>query len=264
MATTLSFALAYRKLGWSVFPLQNKSKKPAIGSWEPYQHRLATEAEIRAWWTNSDKGIAIVTGAISGDLLVLDCDPRHDGDLTLANMPRCTTDCPTVKTGGGGSHFYYHTPSKCVPAIAQGLDVKGEGGYVVAPPSIHPDTGIAYAWYPDANPYKVMIPPPPDWLTALLTKYKSLETQSGNPPGWVAQALSGAQNGNRDNTCIKLAGYFRNLLPQAVTQSILEMWGERCNPAFSQSEIIKTVDSAYKYHGNTTAQEVLDSFGSLE
>ncbi|MDO8634779.1 MAG: bifunctional DNA primase/polymerase [Dehalococcoidia bacterium] len=251
MASVLSYAKFYRSIGWSVFPILPHSKKPAVGAWLPYQSRLATLQELDDWFKDSDKGIAIVTGAISGDLLVLDCDPRHGGHESLANYPPCSTDCPTVKTGGGGFHFYYHAPSKCIPAIAPGLDVKAEGGYVVAPPSIHPDSGLAYNWMPDLNPHKCMIPSPPDWLIKLLVTYKTDTKLTANDKGWVSKALSGVENGNRDNTCIKLAGYFRNILPQDVTLSIMEMWAQRCRPEFDHNEVLKTIHSAYNYEPPT-------------
>lgn len=102
--------------------------------------------------------LAVRTGAPSG-LVVVDIDPRHGGRLDPALMP------PTlaVATGGGGWHLYFRHPgtpvlSRALPGRA-GVDVKADGGYVVLPPSIHPDTGQAYRWLPAPRPVIEMPPP---------------------------------------------------------------------------------------------------------
>ena len=88
--------------------------------------------------------LAIRTGAVSG-LLVVDIDPRNGGQLDQALM----TPTAAVITGGGGWHLYYRHPG--APTVAElpgrpGVDIKGDGGYVTAPPSVHPDTGRPYRW----------------------------------------------------------------------------------------------------------------------
>ena len=88
--------------------------------------------------------LAIRTGTASG-LLVVDIDPRNGGQLDRALM----TPTATVATGGGGWHLYYRHPG--VPTVGElpghpGVDIKGDGGYVAAPPSVHPHTRQAYQW----------------------------------------------------------------------------------------------------------------------
>jgi hypothetical protein len=88
--------------------------------------------------------LAIRTGTASG-LLVVDIDPRNGGAVDTALMPPTAT----VATGGGGWHLYYRHPGGPVAAALAGhpgVDLKGEGGYVTAPPSIHPDTRRPYRW----------------------------------------------------------------------------------------------------------------------
>jgi Bifunctional DNA primase/polymerase, N-terminal/YspA, cpYpsA-related SLOG family len=88
--------------------------------------------------------LAIRTGLISG-LCVVDIDPRNGGQLNQALM----TPTATVATGGGGWHLYYRHPGgPTVPALpgVAGVDIKGDGGYVAAPPSIHPGTRRRYRW----------------------------------------------------------------------------------------------------------------------
>jgi len=108
--------------------------------------------------TVPDGLLALRTGAPSG-LVVVDIDPRHGGRLEPALMP------PTlaVATGGGGWHLYYHHPGTPVVSRAlpgrDGVDIKADGGYVVLPPSVHPDTGRAYRWLPAPRPVIEMPPP---------------------------------------------------------------------------------------------------------
>jgi hypothetical protein len=91
--------------------------------------------------------LAVRTGRVSG-LLVVDVDPRNGGRMDRALM------LPTaaVATGGGGWHLYYRHPGTrtlaALPGRA-GVDLKGDGGYVTAPPSVHPDTGKPYRWAGD-------------------------------------------------------------------------------------------------------------------
>ena len=88
--------------------------------------------------------LAIRTGAVSG-LCVVDIDPRNGGQLDRDLM----TPTATVATGGGGWHLYYsHPGGPTLPALpgAAGVDIKGDGGYVAAPPSLHPGTGRPYRW----------------------------------------------------------------------------------------------------------------------
>ncbi|MFG2043137.1 bifunctional DNA primase/polymerase [Dactylosporangium sp. NPDC048998] len=89
--------------------------------------------------------LAIRTGAVAG-LVVVDIDPGHGGALDPALMPQ--TSC--VVTGSGGWHLYYRHPGTAVlnsqGRLGEGIDVRGDGGYVVAPPSIHPRTGRPYRW----------------------------------------------------------------------------------------------------------------------
>lgn len=168
MAERLRFALAYARLGFSVIPLAPRSKIPPKGFGViEFRSRIATPAEIALWYSRwPDAGVAIVTGGISGSLLVLDVDPRHGGQDSLDRVG-LIPECPIVKTGGGGTHFYLRGKAKCCN-IAPGLDVKAEGGYVVAPPSIHPDTGQVYAWIPEMSPSKVQRSDCPPWLVAML------------------------------------------------------------------------------------------------
>lgn len=157
----LDEALAYLARGWSVVPAHNliggecscrntkcrsKGKHPRI-RWRAFQDRLPSETEVRKWWTRrgwQDSNIVIVTGAVS-NLIVVDIDPRHGGDDSWADFtkrhPARQWGMGLVAlTGGGGSHLYYIRPQSERPIenranVLPGMDVRGDGGYVIGPPS---------------------------------------------------------------------------------------------------------------------------------
>jgi len=146
MSEVLNYALEYLKLGLSVIPLQPREKRPLI-KWKQYQQRLPTEDEVRKWfskWPNAN--IGIVCGRVSGNLLVLDFDSEDlykqfmEQAFAFTNLYNKLKETWIVRTGKG-VHIYFRVKDVTPPTklrLKGGIDLKGEGGYVVAPPSIHP------------------------------------------------------------------------------------------------------------------------------
>src|SRR5262249_23667471 len=140
MKEFLEAALRYETQNFGVIPIRPREKKPLI-AWEDYQRRRATPDEIMTWWQLwPDANIGIVTGAIS-ELVVIDLDSSEAKDKLKELLPSFDlTEVPQSRTGKGWQLFFQH-PGVPVPnraGIIAGLDVRGDGGYVVAPPSIHP------------------------------------------------------------------------------------------------------------------------------
>jgi hypothetical protein len=159
----LDAGLGYIARGWPVFVL-GRSKRPvancpACRAADPGHDRAgcgcltchgfyaatSSPARLAAMLAKVPGGLlAIRTGTPSG-LLVVDIDPRNGGQVDRELM----TPTATVATGGGGWHLYYRHPG--TPAAAAlpgraGVDIKADGGYVAAPPSVHPGTGQPYRW----------------------------------------------------------------------------------------------------------------------
>jgi hypothetical protein len=141
-------------------------------------------ARIRAMFDAIPDGLlAIRTGNKSGRLVV-DIDPRHGGHIDPALM----APTATVATGGGGWHLHYHHPG--IPVLSRplpgrrGIDIKADGGYVLAPPSIHPTTRQPYRWI--GNRPVVEMPPP--LLAACLT-----EPEPAAPPDPRPVSTTGAR-----------------------------------------------------------------------
>ncbi len=169
MSKTSSFA-SLRELGFSVFPLQPRGKKP-ISSWKHYQTEHANLAQCAEWDKACRYNIGIATGGIS-DCFVLDIDGEQ-GHETLAKLTAQygeLPETPTVKTGRG-LHYYFQYPryhivrnlaGKDAHGVPMpGIDLRADGGYVVAPPSIHPN-GKPYEWL--KHPDDLAMAEAPDWL----------------------------------------------------------------------------------------------------
>ncbi|MEJ2257158.1 MAG: bifunctional DNA primase/polymerase [Woeseiaceae bacterium] len=161
-------ALDYLGRGWSVIPVREKAKRPAV-PWKAYQEEYVSENTLHEWFQRSPEyNVAIVTGALSG-LVVLDVDPRHGGKDSLRDLEKKHGKLPESMesiTGGGGRHVYFgHTGGAIGNRvnIEPGIDLRGDGGCIVAPPSIHP-SGKRYRWKKGHGPGEVEIAPLPDWL----------------------------------------------------------------------------------------------------
>lgn len=130
-------ALEYASLGRRVFPLAAGSKEPVVKDWP----RVATTdpEQIRRWWRHPNEGGQLINwhcniGLVTGDgLVVVDVDPKNGGEVPDWIRPTLTATTPS-----GGWHFYYYVQGQVpnsVGRLAPGVDVRGERGYVVAPPS---------------------------------------------------------------------------------------------------------------------------------
>jgi len=232
-------ALIYLKRGYSVIPCLPNDKKPAV-KWQDYQHRHPTTEEIDKWWTDMpDANIGIVTGKISG-ITVLDIDGEvgQDSISSMAERPQPTRVIQTPK----GWHFYYdyrpdlHTGAGFRP----GLDIRSDGGYVVAPPSI-----INTRQYKVKEDRDIV----PLTVSAGAFARNGATAKGEEQPTWVADALTnGVDESQRNDMATRLAGYFRSRsIPKDIVISTLTAFAGRCSPPMSEAELNQTIDSVFKY-----------------
>ena len=157
----LSAALACIEAGLSIIPIDHTTKRPAMdllpkdangtATWRPYQAAAADEQMVRQWFASGIRAFALVTGAVSGNLLVLDFDALGFYEAWREAVGELADGLPVQRTGGGGYHVYLRCPEpggnlklawveceeeKSGRKIA--IETRGEGGYAVAPPSLHP------------------------------------------------------------------------------------------------------------------------------
>ncbi len=245
-------AIAYARRGWSVVPTARRSKRPLV-PWTAYQRRAAEVSEIQAWfrrWPGAN--VAIVTGAVSG-LVVLDIDPQHQGEESLAAWQDRHGPLPETLesvTGGGGRHLYFRHPGSILHnrvGLAPGIDFRADGGVVVAPPSIHP-SGRPYAWKPAHGPTETSPAAMPDWL---LVELQPGAHPRGHPVGyWREIVRAGVPEGRRNNTVASLAGHLLwHGVDSEVVADLLQCWNRlRCRPPLSDAEVARTVESITRLH----------------
>jgi hypothetical protein len=249
--TSFEAALCYLKRGWSVVPLHiseggicscggrdcdRAGKHPRI-EWSAFQRRLPKETEVRAWFSRwPDANVGIVTGSVS-DLVVQDIDGEEAAAYARQHGLPPT---PVVRTGRG-EHRYYRHPGREVRNFAgrvPGLDLRGDGGYVVAPPSLHP-SGARYEWL--LGPDDADLSEVPEWLLAMTTGPG--ETPK-DEPDWIDRAWAGFSEGQRNEMAARLAGhYLRTGLPERETLHILGSWNERNRPPLPEKELAQVVRS---------------------
>jgi len=202
----LNFALKYLNLGFSVIPLKPKLKEPLI-PWIEFQKRRATEQEIKSWFQKwPDANIGIITGAIS-QVVVVDLD----GEEGLAQAPSLGLTSTIVSVTGNGKHLWFKlaTSSTVVGNAVKlhpGVDIRGEGGYVVAPPSIH-ENGKRYRWLRPLNIKELQEFPKELLKTEKLSDIS--KSIVGKEQGWIAKALEEMKDGNIDNTFTSILGRLR-------------------------------------------------------
>ena len=194
----LAAALAYAAAGLRVFPLKPHSKVPATV--DGFKSATTDAEQVRDWWARwPDANVAIATGAESG-IVALDVDAQHGGAGTLAELEREHGKMPRphTLTGGGGNHYLFAHPGGVVRnsagTLGHGLDVRGDGGYIVAPPSVH-ENGRRYV---ELRPFAKR-EPMPGWLVEDATK------RNGSTPPVVGTI----RNGERNTTLTSLAGTMR-------------------------------------------------------
>lgn len=137
----LTAAERYLALGFSVIPL--RGKMPLV-AWSPYQQRRPCQAELQRWaQCGLLHNLGIVCGAVSSGLVVLDFDDMTLYEAFSGRFPGLAQTY-TVATGGGGRHVYLRAASLPASRHLPGIELRAHGQQVVAPPSIHPDTGLAY------------------------------------------------------------------------------------------------------------------------
>lgn len=255
----LATALKYRGRGWRIMPLKrgegDRIKHPAIDGWSRNcvlrsEIRLGLEETIRRWWAGEYAGanIGICAGPDSG-IVVLDLD-GPEAEAIIAGFPILMG--PQVQTGKGRHlYFSYPTDGSNIPSInglRPKIDVKASGGYLVAPPSIHP-SGRQYAWV-EGTEY-LPLPEIPAWLMGWISEHTSRTRSSENP---VLRQTGTDENdlipeGQRNDTLFRLACSLRRtgLSDVEIEVALQSMNERRCNPPLSLNEIQTLARQAARY-----------------
>lgn len=258
----LDAALSYAARGWLVLPLHSVTTEgqctcgnsvcSSAGKHPRTANGLKDASKdpsvIEGWWARwPDANIGIATGPDSG-LIAIDVDPRHGGDESLADLEGKNGKLPdTVEavTGGGGNHLLYNHPGFTIPCsvgkLGAGLDVRGDGGYIVVAPSIH-ISGQEYEWEASSHPNDMPISDAPEWLLKLIATKKV-------PALAVVESSTGICEGERNSHLASLAGTMnrRNMGESAILAALSAENQEKCKPPLAEDEVTKVVHSITRY-----------------
>jgi Bifunctional DNA primase/polymerase, N-terminal/Primase C terminal 1 (PriCT-1) len=262
----VSFALAYSTSGLFLFPAHGPSRsgrcscdradcnrvgKHPIGELVPRGlHDATTDpATIGRWWAVwPDANIAIRTGRDSG-VIVLDVDESGWESIgALEDVHGPLPDSWIVATGGGGAHLYLRHPGGRVPnsrgTIAPGIDVRGDGGYVIAPPSQH-HSGNRYKW---ADGYDFRHAPLTDAPPWLLARFAPVGDTSTRPSPKLA-ADEQIPEGARNDRLMRLGAAFRSygFTEAEILAGLLAVNEARCHPPLPAAEVEKISASVARY-----------------
>jgi hypothetical protein len=243
----LEAALGYLRRRWAVIPAGERAKRPIV-PWQRFEHDLPTEPQVLEWFERWPKAnLAVVTGAVSG-IVVVDVDAQHRGAQSLASLEARHGALPrTVEaiTGGGGRHIYFVHPGREVrnrTGLAPGIDLRGDGGCIIVPPSVHP-SGKRYRWRPGHAPGQVAMAEMPVWLGQ---PRLGLADAGGHPIAyWRALVSEGVEEGARNATIASFAGHllWHGVDPDVAMELMLSWNRVRCHPPLADDEVIRTVRS---------------------
>ncbi len=231
----MQHALALARRGFHIHPCKPRSKLPATA--RGCKDATVDPKIIEPWWqSNPNYNIAIATGEAS-HIFVVDADGL-EAEAELRKLEGQYGELPpTVEViTARGRHLYFQWPGQMVRnsagKVESGLDVRGEGGYVLAPPSVHP-SGRRYAWSVDSLNIPAVAP---EWL---------LNAAAATPPAEWRELIKGVHEGLRDCSTARLAGHLlRHHIDPLVALELLQCWNAvRCTPPLPEKDIERIVDS---------------------
>jgi hypothetical protein len=241
-------ALELARRGVAVFPCQPKGKTPAC---QRGVHDATKDAtRINSWWRACPElNIGIATGAISG-FFVVDID-GEDGEASLCALEAKRGALPPtveVITGNGRQCYFriggHGAIGNTAGTIGAGIDTRGDGGYVLAPPSVHP-SGRAYAWSVDSA---AEFAEAPDWIHELIGAHAPGQ---GKPlEHWHSVLTQKIANGTRNTTLASIAGklLFHDVNIALIYDLLCCVNEARCHTPLSEAEVETIVLSVGKKH----------------
>jgi len=246
-------ALEYLSMGLSIIPLSPGAKIPPKGlEVIPYRSRLATKDEVEAWWGfNKFYNMAIITGK-RNNLFVVDLDkhdPAYSEDIFLEYFPE-SLEVPTVSTPKGGLHLYFSYPENLDITIGArtlpGIDFRGEGGYIVAPPSVN-GNGKSYKWIVPFNA-SLLVPPPAAYINKIISILRESRSDVVNHVVSTTKDYTDykiLQKGRRDEDLFTVANaLIKNKVNTSFTEQVLEILVKNCNPPEDEKVARQKVSSA--------------------
>lgn len=241
----LRAALAYaERLQWSVFPVRAAGKTPITNN--GLKAATTDREQIIKWWTTyPNANIGIATGSISG-FFVLDVDIHGvDGKRTLEGLEQqhgVLPDTVQAITGSRGEHylFKYRDGIKNKVNFQPGLDIRGDGGYIVASPSMH-SSGRCYEWECSSRPIENEVAEAPQWLLKMITEpfFTMGEVPQPKPSSHWQKLMAGLSEGEgRNPAATSIFGHLmRKRVDSYLAIELMKLWNERNNPPLDEGEL---------------------------
>ena len=245
-------ALQYAKLGLAVFPIIEKDKKPLTAN--GFKDATTDPAKIEEWWAiHPNANVGIATGDMSGGLVAIDMDidKEKDKDGYHSFLKWCDDNFLILPdswlsiTGRGGYHLFFKSlfpvPSKI--GWLEDVDIRANGGYIVAPPSIHPN-GTRYQWEQEPSEYDLITTDDID--VEFIMNSVLVSNKSNTEPLKVPEEIP---EGHRDEFMFKLACKYQAMgMSDSEMEAALKVANnERCKPPLSDKEIRQKLKQAQKY-----------------
>lgn len=277
--SALAHAKAYAERGWPVFPVHQITPEGRCSCGQPtcsspgkhprtetgLKEASTSLEQIEQWWSRwPDANIGIATGSLAG-IVVLDLDVDKNGELSLNRLEAEHSELPTTTlaaTGGGGLHYVFQHPGGSVRnsagKLGEGLDVRGDGGYIVAPPSTH-SSGRQYEWVfspEDQEPAEL-----PSWLLALL------QTRGGGAGSAIGGPAIGDEipAGERNTRLTSIAGALRaqGMEELELRAALLEINRQHAKPPLPIAEVQAIAQSIAGYPAGEKRYKLTD-YGNAE
>jgi hypothetical protein len=202
----LAAALGYAALGLRVVPLRKQSKRPVMEGWT--RHASWDPRVVTPWIASRhDCNVGIATGR---SLLALDVDPRNGGRESLKELRRIALPFTAhARTGSGGDHYLFrYDPEFRVmnKILMPGIDIKGDGGMIVAEPSIHPDSGREYTWL--VHPSQGIVELPTRLARRLIEDGIMLPAVAGGPQDYPRRPIEAVRSGDAGDLLAEMIDRF--------------------------------------------------------
>ncbi len=239
-----------QKFGLKLHPLKPRLKVPS--SQHGFKDASNNPVKLNQWFCNTENNVGVRTG---GELVVIDFDARNGGLETFDEIKATLPETLKVNTSDGGFHLYYQCNQtvKCgVNVLGKGVDVKADGGYVVAPPSIHP-SGEQYSF---ANWGVEIAILPDEILEKLISNKVKKPSKAKLKDGKISM-------GERNNSLLSYAGFLRRKGHDEdfILAALEQLNTEACTEPLSDEEVENIVNSVMRYD---PSDELLSDLGNSQ
>ena len=266
---SVDLALAYYDEGLSVVPLLRQSKKPPafLGGWHQYKTERPDRDTVESWFKNRDD---LVVALICGEFLVVDADTPEAMSWVETNLPTS----PFKVITGKGMHYYYNNPQNYTTfatkrmndtPIERHIDIRGEGGLIIAPYNKHAN-GTIYKPVTIAEWDIYDVNDLPDFTETEWVQITGNKKQNGSSPT-APISLNGVNEGSRNDQAARLAGY---LISKNINidfcKFFLQSWNSQNQPPLPNNEVISVVENVKKTHDrkNQRAPLFVNSYEKID